>query len=74
MSKNQDQVEVQEKCRRNGAEWTREELRTLKQLFRNSSNAAVAVLLDRSPKAVERKAAKVGLKKTKKYLKNLYRK
>jgi|GEM_PF-3053562 len=64
----------QENCRRQRMEWTLEELRTLKNLFRNNSNSKVAVLLDRTPKAVERKAAKIGLKKTKKYLKNLYRK
>jgi hypothetical protein len=59
--------------RRQGNEWTKEEIRTLKSLFRNNSNAEVAAVLERSPKAVERKAAKVGLKKTKKYLRSLGR-
>ena len=59
--------------RRQGQEWTREEVRTLKQIFRNNSNSEVAVVLDRSPKSVERKAAKLKLKKTKKYLRALGR-
>lgn len=54
-------------------EWTREEVRILKQIFRNASNATVAARLGRTPKAVERKASKLGLTKTKKYLKTLGR-
>jgi hypothetical protein len=53
---------------RQGEAWTREEIRTLKSIFRNQSNTAVAQMLDRTPKAVERKAAKLKLTKTKKYL------
>ena len=60
--------------RRQGAEWSRDEVKTLKQLFRNNSNGEVAVVLERTSKSVERKAAKLGLKKTKKYLKTLGRK
>lgn len=56
-----------------GESWTREEIRTLRSLFRNSSNTEVAVALKRTPKAVERKAAKLGLTKTKKYLRSLGR-
>jgi len=56
-----------------GEPWSREEVRTLKSLFRNSSNAEVAVALSRTPKAVERKAAKLGLTKTKSYLRSLGR-
>ncbi len=59
--------------KRQKQEWTREEVRTLKQLFRNNATASVAQLLDRTPKAVERKAAKLGVKKTKKYLRALYK-
>jgi hypothetical protein len=58
---------------RQGSDWTKEEVRILKQLFRNESNAAVAAVLERTEKAVERKAAKLGLFKTKKYLKKLGR-
>ena len=59
--------------RRQGEAWNREELRTLKTLFRNNSNAEVAAVLDRTPKSIERKAAKLGLTKTKKYLRALGR-
>ena len=59
--------------RRQGEVWTREDVRTLKTLFRNNSNVEVAVLLERTPKSVERKAAKLGLTKTKKYLRTLGR-
>lgn len=59
--------------KKQGSDWTREEIRTLKSLFRNNSNASVAAALDRTPKAVERKAAKLGLTKTKKYLRALGR-
>jgi len=59
--------------RRQGEDWTRDEVRTLKQLFRNNSNVIVAEKLERTPKSVERKAAKLGLKKTKKYLRSLGR-
>ena len=59
------------RIKRQGSGWTKEDVRTLKQLFRNNSNAEVAAILERTPKAVERKASKLGLTKTKKYLKNL---
>lgn len=58
---------------RKGLSWSREEIRTLRTLFRNRSTADVAVVLDRTTKAVERKASKLGLNKTKKYLKTLGR-
>jgi len=58
---------------RQGEPWTREEVRTLRSIFRGRSNVEVAELLDRSTKAVERKAAKLGLTKTKKYLRSLGR-
>lgn len=57
--------------RKQGEPWTREDIRTLKSLFRNNSNIAVATALSRTPKAVERKASKLGLTKTKKYLRSL---
>ena len=53
--------------------WTVGEVRTLRKLFGNASNRTVAVALDRTPKAVERKASKLGLTKTKKYLRSLGR-
>lgn len=57
-----------------GEGWTREEIRALRKLFRTNSNQSVANVLERTPKAVERKAAKLGLFKTKKYLQALGRK
>lgn len=60
--------------RRQGEEWTKADVKILKQVFRNKSNAEVAVLLERTPKSIERKAAKLNLKKTKKYLRELGRK
>lgn len=56
-----------------GEIWTKEEVRTLKSLFRNQSNFEVAQTLQRTPKSVERKASRLGLTKTKKYLRTLGR-
>ena len=53
--------------------WTREEIRQLKLIFRSHSNVKVAATLKRTPKAVERKAARLGLVKTKKYLRSIGR-
>ncbi len=58
---------------RAGEVWTVGEVRTLRKIFGNTSNRSVAVALDRTPKAVERKASKLGLAKTKKYLRSLGR-
>ena len=58
---------------RQGEVWTREEIRTLRSIFRNKSTVEVAQTLDRTPKAVERKASKLSLTKTKKYLRLLGR-
>ena len=54
-------------------DWTKEEIRALKKIFGGNSNRSVAGILERTPKAVERKAAKLGLAKTKKYLRTLGR-
>lgn len=59
--------------KRQGVEWTREEVRTLRSIFRNTSTGEVAQVLDRTVKAVERKAARLGLTKTKAYLRSLGR-
>ena len=61
------------KLNRQGEVWTREEIRTLRSIFRNQSTLEVAQVLDRTPKAVERKASKLSLNKTKKYLRSLGR-
>jgi hypothetical protein len=54
-------------------DWTKDEIKTLKQVFRGNATAEVAKMLQRTPKSVERKAARLGLKKTKKYLRTLGR-
>lgn len=59
---------------RQSKEWNREEVRALKKLFGSKANAEVAKLLERTPKAIERKASKLKLFKTKKYLRALGRK
>jgi hypothetical protein len=53
--------------------WTNDEIRALKKLFRSNSTSFVADTLGRTIKSIERKAARLGLKKTKKYLKSLGR-
>ena len=58
---------------RQGETWTREEVRTLKSLFRGQPNVDVAQVLQRTPKSIERKASKLGLTKTKKYLRSIGR-
>jgi len=63
MSKNFKQGEV----------WSRDEVQKLRQVFGNTSNTQVATVLNRTPKAVERKASKLGLSKTKRYLRTIGR-
>ncbi len=62
------------KLNRQGSGWTKGDVRILKGMFRNSSNTEVAVVLERTAKAIERKAAKLSLTKTKKYLRSLGKK
>lgn len=59
---------------KSGEIWTKEEVRSLRRYFGSRSNEDVATMLNRSPKAIERKAAKLGLTKSKKYLRSLGRK
>ena len=53
--------------------WTRDDVKVLRRYFRATSNAAVALELQRTPKAVERKASRLSLYKFKKYLRTLGR-
>ena len=53
------------------SEWSKDELRMLKKLFRNTSTKEVAEALGRSATSVQAKASALGLKKTKKYLKSV---
>ena len=53
--------------------WSKEEVKQLKQMFRSTSTKKVAEKLGRAERSVEAKASKLGLKKTKKYLKSIGR-
>ena len=61
------------RAKRQGSEWTVSDVRVLRKNFGNNSNTEVAQMLQRTPKSVERKAAKLGLTKTKKYLRSIGR-
>ncbi len=53
--------------------WTKNDLKLLKKLFANSATADVSAKLGRPNEAVKKKASRMGLRKTKKYMKSLGR-
>jgi hypothetical protein len=53
--------------------WSKSEVALLRKLFPNNPTAKVATRLKRSLDTVKKKASRMGLKKTKKYLKFLNR-
>ncbi len=53
--------------------WTNNDLKLLKKLFANSATADVSAKLGRPNEAVKKKASRMGLRKTKKYMKSLGR-
>lgn len=53
--------------------WSKSEVSLLKKLFTNNPTAKVAARLGRSTDTVKKKASRMGLKKSKKYLKSLGR-
>ena len=53
--------------------WSKSEVGLLRKLFPNNPTAKVAARLGRSTDTVKKKASRMGLKKTKKYLKSLGR-
>ena len=53
--------------------WTKDDLKLLKQMFSNNATADVAAKLGRPTEAVKKKASRMGLRKTKKYMKSLGR-
>jgi len=55
------------------AAWSKDEVKSLKKLYPNKSTRQIADKLGRSLKAVQIKASKMGLKKSRKYLKRLGR-
>ena len=53
--------------------WTKKELNLLKKLFPVTATAKIAARLGRQTEAVKKKASRMGLCKSKKYLKSLGR-
>jgi len=53
--------------------WSKSELILLKKLFQNNPTAQIAAKLGRPNDAVKKKASRMGLRKSKKYLKTLGR-
>ena len=53
--------------------WTTDDLKLLKKQFPNTATAEVAAALGRPVDAVKKKASRMGLRKTKKYMKTLGR-
>ncbi|MCP4611262.1 MAG: hypothetical protein GY845_21335 [Planctomycetes bacterium] len=53
--------------------WSKSEISLLKKLFQNNPTAKVAAQLGRPTEAAKKKASRMGLKKSKKYLKSLGR-
>lgn len=54
--------------------WSKSEVNLLKKLFSNSPTAKIAGRLGRPTDAVKKKASRMGLRKSKKYMKSLGRK
>lgn len=50
--------------------WSKNEMSLLRKLFSNNSTATMAAQLKRSVDTVKKKASRMGLKKSKKYLKS----
>ena len=53
--------------------WTSSEVNLLKKLFSNNPTAKIAAKLKRKTDAVKKKASRMGLRKSKRYLKTLGR-
>jgi len=53
--------------------WAKEDIQKLKKLFGNNSTADVAKELGRGVEATKKKASRMGLRKTKKYMKSIGR-
>jgi hypothetical protein len=52
--------------------WTKVDVSLLKQIYRNNSNQRIAFRLGRTESSVQSKAARLGLRKSKKYMKHLH--
>lgn len=53
--------------------WTKADINLLKKLFGNTPTAEIAAKLGRPTDAVKKKASRMGLRKSKKYMKSLGR-
>ena len=53
--------------------WTQKDIKLLKKLFGNTATAEVAAELGRGTDAVKKKASRMGLRKTRRYMKSLGR-
>jgi hypothetical protein len=53
--------------------WTRDDVKQLKKLFPDRPTAEVAASLGRPTEAVKKKASRMGLKKSRRYMKSLGR-
>jgi len=53
--------------------WSKSDLNLLKKLFPNNPTAQIAAKLGRPTDAVKKKASRMGLRKSKKYMKSLGR-
>jgi hypothetical protein len=53
--------------------WTKADINLLKKLFPNNPTASIAAKLGRPTEAVKKKASRMGLRKSKKYMKSLGR-
>ena len=53
--------------------WSKSELSLLKKLFSNNPTAAISAKLGRPNDAVKKKASRMGLRKSKKYMRTLGR-
>ncbi len=53
--------------------WTKAELALLKKMFPNNPTAAISAKLGRGNDAVKKKASRMGLRKSKRYMKTLGR-
>ncbi len=53
--------------------WSKSDISLLKKLFSNNSTAKIAAKLGRPTEAVKKKASRMGLRKSKRYMKSLGR-
>jgi hypothetical protein len=53
--------------------WTRDDVKQLKKLFSDRPTAEVAASLGRPTEAVKKKASRMGLKKSRRYMRSLGR-